>query len=365
MAQIQIRSLSKRFGAVSVIDNLDLEVRDREFMVLLGPSGCGKTTTLNIIAGLEDLSGGELLFDGRRVNDIPPHRRDIAMVFQSYALYPQKTVFENIAFGLRLRRMPDAEIRRRVVEVAESLEIGHLLSRRPAQLSGGQRQRVALGRAIVRKPSAFLMDEPLSNLDAALRVNMRTLIKQIHLDLQTTFIHVTHDQAEAMTLADRITVMRGGKVQQIGRPQEIYETPANVFVAQFLGSPQINLVGGRLEAHEQGLALKDRSGQKVGTGTELGPHLAPFAGREVLVGMRPEDLGLDPKPQSLSLPGRVSLVSTLGSEQLVTVGTSAGDLLIRVGKDRRLAMGDTVEVHIDRDRLHWFDQETGERLPQG
>src|SRR5580704_3235194 len=246
MARIVCNQLVKRYDTVTVLDGLDLEIRDNEFLVLLGPSGCGKTTTLNIIAGLEELGGGEIYFDDRLMNDVPPHKREIAMVFQSYALYPQKTIFENIAFGLRLRRTPDAEVRRLVAEAAERLEITDLLQRRPAELSGGQRQRVALGRAIVRQPTAFLMDEPLSNLDAALRLSMRVLIKRLHQSMATTFVYVTHDQGEAMSLADRIVVMRDGQIQQIGTPDEIYRKPGNVFVASFLGSPQINLIEGEL-----------------------------------------------------------------------------------------------------------------------
>src|SRR5437763_11111571 len=252
MAKIDCRRITKRYGNVTAVDGLDLEIRDTEFMVLLGPSGCGKTTTLNVIAGLEELSDGDIYFDDRLMNFVPPHRREVAMVFQSYALYPQKTVFENIAFGLRLRKVPDAEVRVLVRSAAEQLEITHLLDRRPAELSGGQRQRVALGRAIVRKPEAFLMDEPLSNLDAALRVAMRVLIKRLHQTMRTTFVYVTHDQAEAMTMADRIVVMRDGVIQHLGTPHDIYHQPSNLFVASFLGSPQINLMEGRLEAHSDG-----------------------------------------------------------------------------------------------------------------
>ena len=252
MARIACRQLTKRYGNVTAVDRLDLEIRDKEFIVLLGPSGCGKSTTLNMIAGLEEVTDGDLYFDDRVMNYVPPHKRDVAMVFQSYALYPHKTVYENIAFGLRMRKVPDAEMRRLVQDAAEQLEITHLLERRPSELSGGQRQRVALGRAMVRQPSAFLMDEPLSNLDAALRISMRAEIKQLHRTMQTTFVYVTHDQAEALTLADRIVVMRDGVIQQIGTPDEIYDRPRNMFVASFLGNPPINLVEGRLEAHGAG-----------------------------------------------------------------------------------------------------------------
>ncbi|MGI9423509.1 MAG: ABC transporter ATP-binding protein, partial [Hyphomicrobiaceae bacterium] len=240
MASITFKGTKKRFGDVYAVRSLDLQIADKEFVVLLGPSGCGKSTTLNMIAGLEDASSGEIWFDNRLVTALPPHQRDVAMVFQSYALYPHKSVYENIAFGLRMRRVPNDEIDRRVRAAAEKLEIATLLDRRPNQLSGGQRQRVALGRAIVRQPAIFLMDEPLSNLDATLRISMRAEIKRLHTDMRTTFVYVTHDQAEALTLADRIIVMRDGLVQQIGTPDEIYEHPANMFVASFLGNPPIN-----------------------------------------------------------------------------------------------------------------------------
>jgi multiple sugar transport system ATP-binding protein len=264
MARILCRDLTKRFGSVTAVDRLNLEIHDREFMVLLGPSGCGKTTTLNIIAGLEELSAGDLYFDDTVVNFMPPHKREVAMVFQSYALYPHKTVYENIAFGMRLRRLPAAEIDQRVRAAAAELEIAHLLERRPHQLSGGQRQRVALGRAIVRKPSVFLMDEPLSNLDAALRISMRTLIKKLHQTIRTTFVYVTHDQAEALTLADRIAVMKDGLLQQLGTPDEVYHRPRNLFVASFLGSPPMNFIEGRLEIAQGALCFRRGAGGGFG-----------------------------------------------------------------------------------------------------
>ena len=259
MARIQFKDVTKRYGDVVAVHELNLEIKDQEFVVLLGPSGCGKSTTLNMIAGLEEITGGELWFDEQIVNALPPHRRDVAMVFQSYALYPHKTVYENIAFGLRMRKVARAELDRRVRDAAAKLEIAHLLERRPSQLSGGQRQRVALGRAMVRQPSVFLMDEPLSNLDAALRISMRAEIKHLHTEMQTTFVYVTHDQAEALTLADRIVVMNEGLVQQIGTAHEIYERPANMFVASFLGNPPINYLKGELA--RTGDELRFRRGQ--------------------------------------------------------------------------------------------------------
>jgi multiple sugar transport system ATP-binding protein len=323
-------------------------------MVLLGPSGCGKTTTLNIIAGLEELTDGDIYFDDKLMNFVPPHRREVAMVFQSYALYPQKTVFENIAFGLRLRRVADAEVRRLVRDAAEQLEISHLLDRRPAALSGGQRQRVALGRAIVRKPQAFLMDEPLSNLDAALRVAMRALIKRLHQTMATTFIYVTHDQAEAMTMADRIVVMRDGVIHQLGTPHEIYHHPRNLFVASFLGSPQINLVEGRLENGAAGPAFV-RGGLRIALSD---PVLSPRIGSEVILGLRPEDLRVG----SGGFECAVELVSPLGSEQFVNVRAGDVELVVRFDKDMTVAPGDRVALTTDPRRLHVFDRETGQSL---
>ena len=354
MARIACRQLTKKYGSVTAVDRLDLEIRDTEFMVLLGPSGCGKTTTLNVIAGLEELTAGDVYFDDRLMNYVPPHKREVAMVFQSYALYPQKTVFENIAFGLRLRKVPDAEVRRLVQGAAEQLEITHLLGRRPSELSGGQRQRVALGRAIVRKPSAFLMDEPLSNLDAALRVAMRALIKRLHRTMRTTFVYVTHDQAEAMTMADRIVVMRNGVIQQLGTPHEIYHRPRNLFVASFLGSPQVNLVEGRLETNGA-TAMFVRGGLRAPLADAT---LAAQGGREVVLGVRPEDLRVG----GGDLEAVAELVSPLGSEQYVNARLDDVELVLRVDKDVTVAPGDRLPLGFDPRRLHVFDKQTGESL---
>jgi multiple sugar transport system ATP-binding protein len=338
MAAITLQGVTKRYGSVTAVQALDLAIHEGEFMVLLGPSGCGKTTTLNMIAGLEEISDGALLFDTKDVTRLPPHKREVAMVFQSYALYPNKTVAENIAFPLRLRRVPKAEIERAVASVADQLELTPLLQRRPNQLSGGQRQRVALGRAIVRQPSVFLMDEPLSNLDATLRLSMRSLIKRLHHQLKATFVYVTHDQAEALTLADRIAVMQGGVVQQLDTPEGIYERPANTFVASFLGSPQINLL-------RQGL-----------------PRPAWVAdGREVIIGLRPEDVAR-PAEGLAMLSGRVDLVSPLGSETQLEVALPAGSVTLRVPKDWRVSEGETLAFGIDPARLHAFDATTERRI---
>src|SRR5512133_2450880 len=283
MARIQLESVRKQYpNGYTALEDLNLDIGDKEFLVLLGPSGCGKSTTLNMIAGLEDVTDGNLYFDREVMNTVPPHKRDVAMVFQSYALYPHKTVYENIAFGLRMRKHPKDEINRRVRDAARRLEIEPLLERRPDQLSGGQRQRVALGRAMVRQPAVFLMDEPLSNLDAALRISMRAEIKQLHQAMQTTFVYVTHDQAEALTLADRIVVMRSGVVQQIGKPDDIYERPANMFVASFLGNPPINFLKGRLARMSQGLVFRN-GGTTLTLPGEAAQKLSGYDGREVVL----------------------------------------------------------------------------------
>jgi multiple sugar transport system ATP-binding protein len=360
MAQITCRKLTKRYGNVVAVEALDLEIRDREFLVLLGPSGCGKTTTLNIIAGLEELSHGELLFDGEVVNDVPPHRRNVAMVFQSYALYPQKSVFDNVAFALRLKGMGREEIARRVREVAEQLEIAHLLERRPAELSGGQRQRVALGRAIVRQPSVFLMDEPLSNLDAALRVSMRTLIKKLHQSMGTTFVYVTHDQAEAMMLADRIAVMNNGVIQQLDTPDAIYHAPRNLFVAGFLGSPQMNFLPGEIVAKDDGVRFAHGAIR-----VELPQGFAAQHGRKVTLGVRPEDVAPARNGRATAFTGKVVLVSPLGSEQHVNVAIADSELVFRLDKDEPVRVGDTLGFAVEPRRLHVFDAASEANLAPG
>ncbi len=354
MARILCDQLTKRYGSVTAVDRLDLEIEDREFMVLLGPSGCGKTTTLNMIAGLEEPSAGNLFFDDEVVNFMPPHRREVAMVFQSYALYPQKTVYENIAFGLRLRRAPQAEIDRLVKEAAGQLEIGHLLDRRPSQLSGGQRQRVALGRALVRKPRVFLMDEPLSNLDATLRVTMRTLIKKLHLTMGTTFVYVTHDQAEAMTLADRIAVMRDGLVQQLDGPRETYEHPRNMFVAAFLGSPQMNFVEGVLE-ETAGVPAFRRGEVRVPLAGV--PGVERWQGREVVLGVRPEDIEITPDDAG-DIAAKVLLVSPLGAEQHLDLLLGDVEMIARADKELAVEAGAVLQLRIPPRRLHLFDRAT-------
>ncbi len=356
MARIRFQSVTKRYAnGATAVAGLDLDIADQEFLVLLGPSGCGKSTTLNMIAGLEEISEGALLFDDRTMNNVPAHRRDVAMVFQSYALYPHKSVFENIAFGLRMRRVPEPELRRRVMDAAAKLEIAHLLERRPSQLSGGQRQRVALGRAMVREPSVFLMDEPLSNLDASLRISMRAQIRHLHAQMHSTFVYVTHDQAEALTLADRIVVMRDGTIQQIGSPDDIYERPANLFVASFLGSPAINLLEGALETIGGTLCFR--------RGALTVPLPACFRGdaREVVLGLRPEDVG-PATSEAAQIHGVVDTAMPAGSDQFLGVAVEGAMLFLRVPKDVRVREGEPIGFGLTESRLHLFDRTTGRSL---
>lgn len=357
MARIKFEAVGKKYpNGFTALDNLNLDIGDKEFLVLLGPSGCGKSTTLNMIAGLEDVTEGNLFFDDVVMNTVPPHKRDVAMVFQSYALYPHKSVYENIAFGLKMRKFPKEEIDLRVRDAARRLEIEPLLDRRPDQLSGGQRQRVALGRAMVRKPQVFLMDEPLSNLDAALRISMRAEIKQLHLAMQTTFVYVTHDQAEALTLADRIVVMKNGIVQQIGVPDEIYERPRNMFVASFLGNPPINFLEGQLCLRDNRLGF-ERGSLRVELLPWMAAKLNGQNGREVVLGLRAEDVVESDAPElGASLSGRVASVLPVGSDQFLDMDLEGARLFLRLGKECRYREGDTATLGINLNRLHLFDQ---------
>jgi multiple sugar transport system ATP-binding protein len=351
MATVSLRSLSKKYagGETLAVDSVSLEVAHGEFMVLLGPSGCGKSTTLRMVAGLESISDGELLIDGKRVNHVPAKDRDIAMVFQSYALYPHMSVLDNLAFGLRRRDFAAAEIERRVRDVASTLGLTELLKRKPHALSGGQRQRVALGRAIVRDPKVFLFDEPLSNLDAALRVGMRGELIKLHHRLGATMIYVTHDQVEAMTMGDRICIMNGGKVAQIGAPLEVYARPADMFVASFLGSPPTNLIPGHFNASvlhvgESALAVPRR-------GTE-----------DVIFGIRPEDIRIDGAAPDLH--GEVLAVEPLGAETLLRVRLAgvANDVMVRGPRTVRAAVGERVPLAFDLAAAHLFDPTSQQRI---
>jgi multiple sugar transport system ATP-binding protein len=362
MASISFHAVTTRYGEVVAVNNLDLAIRDKEFVVLLGPSGCGKSTTLNMIAGLEEVTEGELRFDDEIVNALPPHRRDVAMVFQSYALYPHKSVYENIAFGLRMRRIDKAEIDRRVLDAAAKLAISHLLQRRPSQLSGGQRQRVALGRAMVRQPAVFLMDEPLSNLDAALRISMRAEIKHLHTAMQTTFVYVTHDQAEALTLADRIVVMNDGVIQQIGTPDEIYERPRNMFVASFLGNPPINYLQGTIEVSSGATAFR-RGDLRIGLPAAAAARVSGSTGREVALGIRPEDVcPPNQRPDASTISGTVETVLPVGSDRFLGLRIEGDSIFVRVDKQSQHREGETVMLAVVPERLHLFDRATGSSL---
>jgi len=367
MAVVRLDRLCKRYGALTVVDQVDLTVADGEFMVLLGPSGCGKSTTLRMIAGLETISSGQLSIDGKLVNTVPAKDRDIAMVFQSYALYPHMSVADNLGFGLRRRRIDRAEIDRRVADAARMLGLTALLARKPAALSGGQRQRVALGRAMVREPMVFLFDEPLSNLDASLRVNTRNeLIKQ-HRRLGSTMIYVTHDQVEAMTMGTRICVMNNGRVAQIGAPLEVYWQPADTFVARFLGSPPMNLFTQPL--------LEADAAYRIDSPTIRTPlnrwdaaTLAPSAGRPIILGVRAEDLHLDASlcgdPAPGRLRGRAFAVEPLGAETLLAIETDGGiDCTARLPRDIRVTPGETVDLFFAARAAYLFDAETGRAIP--
>jgi multiple sugar transport system ATP-binding protein len=352
MSSVELKSVRKEFGQVSVINGIDLSVRDREFMVFVGPSGCGKSTLLRMIAGLEEITSGDLFIDGKRMNDVPPDARGLAMVFQSYALYPHMTVASNLGFALRLARVPKAERERKVREAARILQLESLLDRRPGQLSGGQRQRVAIGRAIVRQPKVFLFDEPLSNLDAALRVQMRVELARLHRELDTTMIYVTHDQVEAMTMADRIVVLRAGVVEQTGTPLELYNEPANEFVAGFIGSPKMNFIPVEVAAsngHEVTVALP--GGSRVDL--RLASPAAPGTGMKL--GIRPEGIVIDPAGP---VAGQVSVVEHLGSETLVYVDVGGGNLVtVKTGPNVPAAVGDSIRLSLEGTHLHAFDRE--------
>jgi multiple sugar transport system ATP-binding protein len=362
MADVVFEKVSKRYGDVSVIESLDLTVQEGEFMVLVGPSGCGKSTALRMIAGLEEISGGEIRIAGKTVNDLAPKDRDIAMVFQSYALYPHMTVRENLEFGLKMRKLPQAQIDQLVAEAAKILGIEHLLDRKPKQLSGGQRQRVAVGRAIVRKPSVFLFDEPLSNLDAKLRVQMRAEITKLQQRLKTTTVYVTHDQVEAMTMGRRIAVMHAGKLQQVGTPLEVYDRPRNMFVAKFIGTPPMNFFaatvsrdGSRLEAGALSLPVP----------ASLRPITDRHAGKDVQVGIRPENLVESGKPsrgETARLDLEVELVEPLGHEVIVHCRAGNDLLAAKLDPSRIPEAGSSVALQVELDSLHLFDAKTEERL---
>jgi multiple sugar transport system ATP-binding protein len=357
MAAVDLKQVVKSYdGKTRVIHGIDLDIRHGEFVVFVGPSGCGKSTLLRMIAGLEPISGGEVRIDGQVVNELPPRSRDIAMVFQDYALYPHKTLYENMAFGLRLRKTPEAEIQQRVMDAARLLRIDHMLERRPAALSGGQRQRVAIGRAIVRQPKVFLFDEPLSNLDAQLRNEMRSEIKRLHQRLGATIIYVTHDQVEAMTLADRIAVLSAGQRMQYDTPDAIYNRPAALFVAGFTGAPPMNLVPCTLQA-----GAADLGGARVPLPAELARRAGAVATHTF--GVRPENIRLAPvAADDIALEAEVSLLEPLGAETLVTLKLGQAEMVARCPASFAHRPGSRVPVHLSPAQLHLFDRESGQAL---
>ena len=359
MADVTLRGVVKAYGSQPVVHGVDLDVRSGEFCVFVGPSGCGKSTLLRMIAGLESITAGEIRIGGRVVNDVPPRDRDIAMVFQDYALYPHKSVFENLAFGLRIRKRPDAEIQSRVHEAAQILQIEHLLDRRPRELSGGQRQRVAMGRAIVRQPKAFLFDEPLSNLDALLRAEMRIEMKKLHQRLGSTIIYVTHDQVEAMTLADRIVVLRDGYILQVGTPDDIYNRPAARFVAGFTGAPPMNFLSCTVAADGSELAFA--GGMRLPVPEARRELCRVHAGRELIFGLRPEHIvaGNSHGAGWIPVTADVQLVEPLGSDTLGLLKFGAGEMTGRFPPDAGLVAGKPVTVSLPANRFHLFDPKTG------
>ena len=366
MSSVTMKGLYKKYaGGVIAVSDFTLDIEDKEFIILVGPSGCGKSTTLRMIAGLEEITQGELYIDGKLMNDVPPKDRDIAMVFQNYALYPHMTVFENMSFGLRIRKMPKDEIKRRVSEAAHILEIEHLLDRKPAALSGGQRQRVALGRAIVRNPKVFLLDEPLSNLDAKLRTAMRSELSKLHMRLATTFIYVTHDQTEAMTMGSRIVVMKDGFIQQIAPPQYLYENPANLFVATFIGTPQMNTCEGELIDENGTTYLTFGQGSKIALPESKGrkPEVLAYAGKKVTFGIRPNDIHAEEAyiaqyPEQV-VDVEVDMTELLGAE--TNLYLSDGDIqftaVVPTGTVT-CKMGDKIKVAFDTKKIHIFDYDT-------
>jgi multiple sugar transport system ATP-binding protein len=362
MPNVELVNVSKVYGrGQRAVDHLNLAIEDGEFLVLVGPSGCGKSTVLRMVAGLEEVSEGEIRIGPRVVNEIAPKDRDIAMVFQNYALYPHMTVRENMAFGLRRRKVPDAEVIRRVDQVSEMLGIHGYLDRRPRELSGGERQRVALGRAMVRDPQVFLFDEPLSNLDAKLRVQMRAEIKRLHHRVRATMIYVTHDQVEAMTLGDRIAVLKKGVLQQIADPFTLYQRPANLFVASFIGSPQINFFAAGVRG-ASGATTLDLKGRAVALPGDVAARLESRAGKDVTLGVRPEDVRLAPEGAGFTLTGRVEVVEPLGNEVLVHWETPAAAMISRVPGQTVPQVGATAELHFAFSKLHFFDPETEQAL---
>lgn len=364
MAEIKLNNIVKRYdNNVTAVQNFNLDIKDKEFIVFVGPSGCGKSTTLRMIAGLEDISEGDLIIGDRRVNDVAPKDRDIAMVFQNYALYPHMNVYDNMAFGLKLRKFKKEDIDKRVKDAARILGLEQYLDRKPKALSGGQRQRVALGRAIVRDPQVFLMDEPLSNLDAKLRVQMRAEITKLHQRLQTTTIYVTHDQTEAMTMATRIVVMKDGVIQQVGSPKEVYDLPENVFVGGFIGSPAMNFLSGKLE---DGTLQIGNVKVKVPEGKMKMLREQGFVNKEVILGIRPEDIHDEPvfleSSEGTKITAQIDVAELMGAETFLYSTVSDQDFIARVDSRTDIKSGQSVELAFDMNKAHFFDPETEQRI---
>jgi multiple sugar transport system ATP-binding protein len=366
MAGVTLRNLTKTFKNVLAVNNVNLEIRDKEFLVLVGPSGCGKTTALRMVAGLEEATSGEIFIGERLVNDVSPKDRDIAMVFQNYALYPHMTVYKNMAFALELRRTPKEEIKKRVTVVAEMLGLGQLLERKPKQLSGGQRQRVALGRAIVREPKVFLMDEPLSNLDAKLRVQTRAELIKLHRRLGITTIYVTHDQVEAMTMGDRIAVMNDGVVQQVDAPLTLYNQPANMFVAGFIGSPAMNFLPSRVVSNGDGLMI-DTGSFKVQAPASRADALKPYAGKEIIFGIRPEDIfdsavSMVPAQPGNTVQAMVEVTEPMGDRIHLYLASGPHNLVANVDAESKVQEEEQAEFVLDLEQTHAFDKETEQAI---
>jgi multiple sugar transport system ATP-binding protein len=366
MSFLEIKNLQKRYGSVDVLKGIDLDIEEGGFLVLVGPSGCGKSTLLNTIAGLESVTGGEIRIGGRRVNELHPSKRDIAMVFQSYALYPNMSVAENISFGMEIKGVPKAERDKAIASVAETLQISHLLDRKPSQLSGGQRQRVAMGRALVRRPQVFLFDEPLSNLDAKLRVDMRTEIKRLHLSMERTIVYVTHDQIEAMTLATKIAVLKDGLLQQAGTPAEIYNRPANIFVADFMGSPAMNLIKARL-VHENDALLVEIPTPKGSIKLPAGRKFDGYAKRDVIFGIRPEAItdpdGADRHSKNVvPVECHIEVVEPAGSDTFAVITLGGKHVVARLRADAHIAPNSHATLAFNLDKAVFFDPDTELRI---
>ncbi|MEA2871642.1 MAG: multiple sugar transport system ATP-binding protein [Hyphomicrobiales bacterium] len=365
MAQVTLRKVVKKYDEVEAVSAIDLDIADKEFVVLVGPSGCGKSTTLRMIAGLEEITGGEIAVDGEVVNDVPPKDRDMAMVFQNYALYPHMTVYQNMSFGLRLKKYPKAEIDKRVQEAARILDIKELLERKPRQLSGGQRQRVAMGRAIVRNPKVFLFDEPLSNLDAKLRVQMRTEIKRVHQKVRTTTVYVTHDQVEAMTLADRVVVMNKGRIEQIGAPNYLYHSPATRFVAGFIGSPAMNFIPCKLEQAGDGLNARLSDKISFAEPAERVPRYRPNVGQDLTFGIRPEHLTEAKTNGSKNyalFDADIEVVEPMGMETMVFFAINGTEVSGRIDPATDARVGAILKMAASLDNMHLIDNASGKVL---